>query len=110
MNSYCIPHRKEYPDARNRKSITTAPMVAVIGKDTAKLGFDVERPCASRRKIKLHVRVNSKDEIQPGDIPTIWKPLPDSAAEIEVTRIVDVACCPQCGKVVEEARKKVRSR
>lgn len=81
---------------------TKAPMVILIGKDVAKLGFDVDRPCASKRKMKLRVRLNSKDEIQHGDIPAIWKPLPDSAAEIEVTRVVDVACCPRCGKVVQE--------
>ena len=81
---------------------TSASMVAVIGKDTAKLGFDVDQPCAAKRRMKLHVRLNSKDEILPGDKPTIWKSLPDSAAEIEVTRIVDVAYCPRCGKIVQD--------
>ena len=80
---------------------TTAPMVAVIGKDTAKLGFDVDRPCAANRKMKLHVRLNSKDEILPGDKPAICHSFTDGAAEIEVTRVVDVACCPRCGQVMK---------
>src|SRR5436190_23847190 len=84
--------------ARNCK----APMVAVIGKDTAKLGFDVDRPCAAKRRMKLRVRLDSKDEIIPGDTPAICKPLPDGTAEIEVTRIVDVACCSRCGKVMQD--------
>ncbi|MEI6232898.1 MAG: DEAD/DEAH box helicase [Planctomycetota bacterium] len=84
---------------------TTAPMVAVIGKDTAKLGFDVDRPCAAKRKMKLRVRLNSKDEIQPGDIPAICHSLTDGTAEIEVTRVVDVACCPCCGKVVQDGEE-----
>src|SRR5476649_2130819 len=46
---------------------TAVPMVAVIGKDTAKLGFDVDRPCAAQRKMKLRVQLQSKDEILPSD-------------------------------------------
>lgn len=42
---------------------TTAPMVAVIGKDTAKLGYDVDRPCADKRKMKLRVRLESPSEM-----------------------------------------------
>ena len=82
---------------------TTAPMVAVIGKDTAKLGFDVDRPCASIRKIKLRVRLNSKDEMLPGDTLSICPPITDAAAEIEVTRIVDVACCSGCGRALQQS-------
>ena len=82
---------------------THAPMVAVVGKDTAKLGFDVDRPCAAVRKMKLRVRLESKDEILPGDQPAIIEPFDDSAAEIEVTRVVDVACCPRCGRVLQES-------
>ena len=81
---------------------TKAPMVAVIGKDTAKLGFDVDRPCASKRKMKLRVRLNSKDEMLPDDMPAISERFIDGAAEIEVTRIVDVACCQRCGKIVQD--------
>lgn len=44
-----------------------APMVAVIGKDTAKLGYDVDRPCAAKRRMKLRVRLDSTAEMQPGD-------------------------------------------
>src|ERR1039458_4550073 len=82
---------------------TTAPMVAVVGKDTAKLGFDVDRPCAAKRKMKLRVRLNSKDEILPGDILAISERFGDSAAEVEVTRIVDVACCPRCGRALQQS-------
>ncbi len=81
---------------------TIAPMVAVIGKDTAKLGFDVDRPCAAKRKMQLRVRLNSADEILPGDTKAILGQSEDGKAEIEVTRIVDVACCPRCGKVVQD--------
>jgi hypothetical protein len=82
---------------------TTAPMIAVVGKDTAKLGFDVDRPCAAKRRMKLRVRLNSQNEIQPGDTPAISERFGDSAAEIEVTRIVDVACCPRCGRALQQS-------
>ena len=68
-------------------------MVAVIGKDTAKLGFDVDRPCAAKRKMKLRVRLHSEDEVLPTDTRV-------NLTDLEVTRIVDVACCPRCGETV----------
>jgi hypothetical protein len=81
---------------------TTAPMIAVIGKDTAKLGFDVDRPCAAIRKMKLRVRLDSAAEMQPED--TDRREIPsDNGTLIEVTRIVDVSCCPVCGTVVSES-------
>ncbi|MEI6233995.1 MAG: hypothetical protein WCT04_13145 [Planctomycetota bacterium] len=80
---------------------TKAPMVAVIGKDTAKLGFDVDRPCAANRKMKLHVRLNAESEMLPGDVPSI-KPFNQEVQEIEVIRMVDVACCSRCGRVVQD--------
>ncbi len=80
---------------------TSAPMVAVIGKDTAKLGFDVDRSCAAQRKMKLRVRLDSAADMQPGN--TALRKIPnDKGTAHEVTRIVDVACCPRCGTVVQD--------
>jgi len=80
---------------------STAPMVAVIGKDTAKLGVDIDRPCAAKRKMKLRVRLESLADKQPGD--TDLREIPsDNGTVHEVTRIVDVACCPRCGTVVQD--------
>ena len=80
---------------------TTAPMVAVIGKDTAKLGFDVDRPCAAKRKMKLRVRLESRSDMQPGD--TELREISGEQAPLyEVSRVVDVACCPRCGKIVQD--------
>ncbi len=76
-------------------------MVAVIGKETAKLGFDVDRPCAARRKMKLRVRLESPSEMQPGDT-SLCAIKSGDAPLFEVTRIVDAACCPKCGAVVYE--------
>ena len=83
--------------------ISVAPMVAVIGKDTAKLGFDVDKPCAAKRKMKLSVRLESPSDMLPGDIPVISKPFNDAPGEFEVSRIVDVACCPICGRVLQQS-------
>ena len=72
--------------------LSTAPMVAVVGKDTAKLGLDVDRPCAAKRKIKLHIRLESQADMQLGD--TDLREIPsDNSSVLEVSRIVDVACC-----------------
>jgi len=54
------------------------------GKDTAKLGFDVDRPCASKRKLKLRVRLNSKEEGLPGDMASKTT-LSGSCCQIVVT-------------------------
>ena len=78
---------------------SAAPMVAVIGKDTAKLGFDVDRPCAAKRKMKLRVRLDSLADMQPGDTDS-REIQSDNGTIFEVTRIVDVACCPRCDTVV----------
>ncbi|HLX62279.1 MAG TPA: hypothetical protein VKX17_13450 [Planctomycetota bacterium] len=86
--------------ARNRES----PMVAVIGKDTAKLGFDVDRPCAARRRMKLRVRLDSTTEMLPGDTQLSEFPT-DNGLLYEVTRIADVACCPRCGQVVQDGEE-----
>ena len=80
---------------------TTAPMVAVIGKDVAKLGFDVDRPCAAKRRMKLRVRLDSPSEMQDADSDLREIPS-DSGTVFEVTRVVDVACCPRCGKVIQD--------
>ena len=83
---------------------TSAPIVAVIGKDTAKLGFDVDRPCAAKRKMKLRVRLESSSDMQPGD--TELREIPGEQAPLyEVTRVVDVACCPRCGKVIQDGEE-----
>ncbi len=78
---------------------TFAPLVCVIGKDVAKLGLRVDQPCAAQRKMKLRVRLDSSSNIQPGDKDVREIPS-DSGTILEVTRIVDVACCPRCGTVV----------
>jgi len=52
------------------------PAYAVISKETAKLGFDVDRPCAARRKV----------------FETIKQPDGE-----EVTQTLDAAACPSCG-------------
>ena len=80
---------------------TSAPMVAVIGKDTAKLGFNVDRPCAAKRKMKIRVRLDSAADMQPGDTDLHEIPS-DSGTVHEVTRVVDGAYCPRCGTVVQQ--------
>lgn len=65
----------------------------------------MDRPSAAKRKMKLRVRLNSRDEILPGDRPAIFERFEDSAAEIEVTRMVDVACCPRCGRIVQDGEE-----
>jgi hypothetical protein len=84
--------------ARSVKS----PMVAVTGKDTAKLGFDVDRPCAARRKMKLRVRLECQSEMQNGDTDIREVPS-ENGVVYEVSRVLDVACCPCCGTVVQES-------
>ena len=76
------------------------PMVAVIGKETAKLGFDVDRPCAAKRRMKLRIRLDSENEILPTDTNPLSIPLDDGKQQFEVTRIVEVAVCPTCGELV----------
>ena len=83
---------------------SAAPMVAVVGKDTAKLGFDVDRPCAAKRKMILRVRLDSPADMLPGD--TNLREIQSENGTIhEVTRIVDVAMCPSCGTVVRRNQR-----
>jgi hypothetical protein len=81
---------------------TTTPMAVIIGKDPAKLGFDVDRPCAAKRKMKLRVRLDSQEQMQPGDSGLSEIPS-DNGTVLEVTRVVDVACCPRCGRVLHNS-------
>ena len=83
---------------------TVAPMVAVIGKDTAKLGFDVDRPCAAKRKMKLRVRLDSPADRLPGDMDLREVPS-DKGTVYEVSRVVDAACCPRCGRGLQQSEE-----
>lgn len=85
------------------------PMVAVIGKDTAKLGFDVDKPCAARRKIAVRVQMFSHSDMQPGDRnfrsrkePVDGWCMHPGAPHYQATRFEDVAACPDCGEVLRE--------
>lgn len=53
------------------------PAVLVVSKETAKLGFDVDKPCAARRKLLVH----SYDE-----------------RDRRRSEIFEVATCPTCGR------------
>jgi DNA-directed RNA polymerase subunit RPC12/RpoP len=52
--------------------------------------------------MKLRVRLDSAADMQSGDIDLREIPT-DKGTLHEVTRIVDVACCPRCGTVVTES-------
>jgi hypothetical protein len=52
--------------------------------------------------MKLRVRLNSRDEILPGDTQLSEIPT-DDGCMYEVTRITELACCPMCGTVVTQS-------
>ena len=84
-----------------------APMVAVVGKDTAKLGFDVDRPCAARRKMWVNLRLHSTDEMLPGDrsFREIIVEKEDDP-KYQVTRLLEIAVCPMCGEAAKVSEEK----
>ena len=57
------------------------PMVAVIGKDTVKLGVELNRPCAASRKMRF-VSIDPK-------------------TGKEIVSTVDIATCPKCGTMLK---------
>jgi hypothetical protein len=86
---------------------TPAPMIAVIGKETAKLGLDIDRPCAAMRKTIFNERIYAKSDMQPGD--TKFRPFPEPLdgwynhrfePQYQCNRPMNMAACPKCGTVV----------
>lgn len=72
-----IRNFKDLQEWRQRAARHVGPAVAVISKETAKLGFDVDRPCAAKRKL---LRI----ELEGGGCKRI---------------AYDVAACPACGAI-----------
>src|ERR1043165_4892021 len=86
----------------NEAKFTDVPAVAIISKEAAKLGFDLSRNCATKRKVKLLIRLESRNEMLPDDKELREIPS-DSGTYIEVSRIIDAACCPRCGHILQES-------
>lgn len=83
------------------------PMVAVIGKETAKLGFDVDKPCAAKRRVLTAVDIPSARFRLPSDRNLRAKYYKDQNGQetqdgFTVDRVTDVAACPACGEVLRE--------
>jgi len=66
---------------KTKAEVSEDLMIAVVSKETVKLGFDVDRPCAAKRKMRMHTNAeNGTEQIS----------------------IVDIACCPSCGETVPD--------
>ena len=100
------------------------PMVAVIGKDTAKLGLDLGRPVAAKKAAvetvsvpsipfgygeeekpdRKRARENGVFNIRPAERPDgigyrDWQAMPHFIGD----RRVSAAACPKCGAIVKDA-------
>jgi SNF2 family DNA or RNA helicase len=67
---------------QHEASTLERPMVAVIGKDTAKLGIEMDKPSAASRKLRIQSTHTMTGAIEITDIP--------------------IAVCPQCGNMLKQ--------
>ena len=98
-----IRHFTDLLKFQAKEKITDAPMVLVIGKETAKLGLDVDKPCAASRKMWVQLQIHSQDDMLPGDkhFHRVSFEAGDDTPKYAVTRLLKVACCPRCGELVK---------
>lgn len=73
------------------------PMFAVVGKDRAKLGFDVDRPCAAKARRWILQDFDYHDEI-PKTAKSIKRCVkPDGLNFYQAMVNMEVVTCPLCG-------------
>jgi len=77
------------------------PAVAVIGKEAAKLGCEMEAPIAAGKRKLVAVHIAEREFAKKGDrnlranrVPNKWGHYVDNGWLVD--RIVDVAMCPRC--------------
>ena len=84
--------------------------VAVVSKEAAKLGFDVDRPCASRKRFRGTRYLNDASEMKPGD--SNFMPRDDMSPyqlqvngqpKFKVDSFYEAVQCPTCGNVLKDA-------
>lgn len=78
--------------------------VAVVSKDTAKLGFELAKPAASKRMVLRHVELRSPKDRKKGDIGfkknnLSWYEEKMGKPAYEAFRPTPVVACPECGAV-----------
>lgn len=77
------------------------PAIAVIGKEAAKLGCEMEAPIAAGKRKQVAVHIAEREFAKKGDmnlranrVPNKWGHYYDNGWLVD--RIVDVAMCPRC--------------
>ncbi len=96
VESVVLEKFQDLLDFHQRSKTAKHPMFAVVGKDRAKLGFDVDAPCCDRSTKWVTKRFKTRVLI-PADAKNIKTDYNCVATPHEATVKLDIARCPVCG-------------